>query len=314
MKKKIFLALFTLVIMLTLCIAISAEDAVEWTVSEDGKTLIVGDEAYKLYEGYLYPTDMFYPTKAFIYENKLSYTYYLKQNDDYDGIMVLSSSSYSGPSFESIYVNSEGEEYLDRFVSKYFSLYKLRYGDLVANAPASWISSINGGELVYLDVRDLQYLDIFEVLGYDKSGTFAHKIGAVYANEDGYYYVNYDKLPNNYFDASGNFSYRQGTVRAYKLNATQASDMTEYINNMQSLERIYENEDSFDGLGKGFSTVYFVIITAIFGFIMPLAPVVIGTYRIIKGKSRNPKRWYLLFIGCALWIVSSIGILLTLIF
>lgn len=314
MKKKIFLALFTLVIMLGLCLVAGAEDATEWTISEDGKTLIVGNEAYELYEGYLYPTDMFYPTEAFIYENRLDYIYYLKQNSDYDGIMVLSSSSYSGPSFESIYVNSEGEEYLDRFVSKYFSLYKLRYGDLVANAPASWISSINSGELVHLDVRDLQYLDIFEVLGYDRSGTFAHKIGAVYANEDGYYYVNYDKLPNNYFDASGNFSYRQGTVRAYKLNTTQASDMTEYLGNMQSLERIYENEDSFDGLGRGLSVVYFVIITAIFGFIIPLAPVVIGTYRIATGKSRNPKRWYLLFIGCALWVITFTCILLTLIF
>ena len=314
MKKKIFLALFTLVMALALCTAISADDITDWTLSEDGKTLIVGDEAYELYEGYLYPYAAFNPQTAFRYENNLGYTYYLKRNNEYNGIMVVSYySGYTTSSSDRFYVNDEGRAYLDSFIDKNFSSYKLHYSGMLASTPASWINSLDGGTIVEIDVRQLEHVSRFDVFGYDQSETFAHKVGAIYADMENYYYVNYDKLPNNYFDANGNFSYRQGTVKAYKLSITQASEMNEYIDSMQDTDIVYEG-DTLDGLGRGFSTVYFVIITAIFGFILPLAPVVIGTFRIITGKSKNPRRWYLLFISCGLWVISFVGILLTLIF
>ena len=310
MKKKIASILFALVIMLTLCIIASASDYTEWTVSEDGERLMVGNEAYELYKGYMYPTDRFLPETSFVYENRVNYDY-LKKNYEADGILILS--SYTD-SLKYIYVNDEGRASLNQFLNGNYSSYKLHNGNMIVNASSNWINSLDGGSLVTFDVRDLKNYEKFEVLGYDSTGTIAHIVGGIYADDTSYYYVNYDKLSNNYFDANGNFSYRQGTVKAYKLKANQEADMAEYINNMQYIETVYEENNSFDGIGKGFATVYFVIITAIFGFIIPIAPIVIGTVRIVTGKSKNPKRWYLLFAGFALWVIIVIGILLALMF
>ncbi len=312
MKKKIILVLFALIIMLTLCIIASADDYTEWTISEDGETLMVGNDTYELYKGYMYPTDRFLPEISYVYENRVNYDY-LKKNYEDDGIMVLS--SYSD-SLRYIYVNNEGRAALNQFLNGKYSSYKIYEGQRIVSAPSSWINLLDGGSIVTVDVRDLKYCETYEVLGYDSTGTIAHTVGAIYADDTSYYYVNYDKLSNNYFDANGYFSYRQGTVKAYKLNATQSLDVQEYINNFHALDTIYETDkdDSFDGFGKGFYVFIFVFVTVLFGFVIPLVPVIIGAIRVVKGKTRNPKRWYLLFIGCALWILLTICILLAIIF
>ena len=53
MKKKILFILFALSLIFTLCLVVCADDYTEWTVSDDGSTLIVEDATYELYTGYL---------------------------------------------------------------------------------------------------------------------------------------------------------------------------------------------------------------------------------------------------------------------
>lgn len=316
MKKKIISILFALALMLTLCIIVSADEYTEWSISEDGQTLIVGSDTYKLYEEYLYPTDKFLPEKSFIYENTSPSYLYLKRNYEENGIMIVS--DYYGTGTEYIYVNNEGRATLNSFINGAFSNYKIsdKYFSEYASTSKNWINNLDGGSITTIDVRSLETCERYYILGYDSTETVAHIVGAVYDRNDTYFFVNYDNLSNNYFDANGNFSYRQGTVKAYKLNTAQSSDMVEYLSNMTAYETSFEGyEDAlFTGFNRGAYVVIFVLFTIMFGFITPLVPVIIGAIRVSKGKSKNPKRWYLMFIGCGLWIVFAICILLTLIF
>lgn len=317
MKKKIISILFALIIMLTLCIIVSAEDYTEWTVSQDEKTLIIGDKTYELYTGYLSLNDKILPEEKFVYGDEYGYSdLYLKRNMENEDIMVLTVSAYSY-SIERIYVNSEGKKALDSFVDKNYSLYRISSSyTKYSNTTKGWIDLLDGGTVVKLDVRSLQSCQSYYVLGYDSTGSIAHTVGAIYNLDGAYYYVNYDILPNNYFDANGNLSYRQGDVNAYKLNTAQESDMEEFTYRMDYFDIRFESDTtpSFEGAGRGFFIFIFVFVTALFGFIIPLVPVIIGTIRITKQKTKNPKRWLLMLIACTLWIVVAICLLLAIIF
>ena len=315
MKKRFTLILFTLIIMLTLCIIASASDNLEWTVSEDGKSLIVGENAYELYEGYFSPTDSFVPEKSLVLNTK-SYDYgYLKKADNNDDIIILSDYYYEDLGY--VYVSKNGKSILDEFTKGSYLSYKLvnESFDKYTIASNQWIGNLDGGVIETVDVRSLANCEITYIVGCDSTGTLGHTVGAIYKKGDSYLFVNYDKLPNNYFDSTGRFSYRQGEVKAYKLNIAQVSDMNSYNSSLVPFEIVYKSEDipSSSQHGKGFYIAIFVIVTAIIGFIIPLIPLIIGAIRILKGKTKNPKRWYLMFAGCGLWILLAICILLTLI-
>lgn len=314
MKKKIISILFALLITLTLCIMVSA-DSIEWSISDDFKTLMVGDEVYELYTGYISPTDSFVPEKSFIYDETGNYYQYLKRNTNSSDILVIADYYYE--EIGSIYVNENGKAILNEFSKGNYSNYKIvnEYFSEYATTSKSWIDNLDGGAITTIDVRTLANCELTYIVGCDSTGTIGHTIGAIYDRNGTYYFVNYDKLSNNYFDANGNLSYRQGEVPAYKLNVAQSSDMVEFSSNLVELDKTFEGDDSaFDGFGRGFYVTVFVIVTVIFGFIIPLIPVIIGAIRVTKGKTKNPKRWYLLFVGCALWIILAICFILALIF
>lgn len=306
MKKKIITILFALILVSALCLIVCADEFAEWTISYDEKTLILNDTVYELYEGYMYPSDRFMPEVTFSYENEYSYSI-LKRNSENLDILYVNGSYY---------VSKDGKYALDDFVDGIFSNYKLvdRFFDCYADTSLGWLNSLDGGKTQVFDVRDLKNNIRFTVFGYDKTETVAHKIGAIYSYNDELYFINYDKLPNNYFDSNGNFSYLKGEVIAYQLNKVQTSDVSVYLENMILFDTENEDKGQFTGLSKGFYTVVFVIITALFGYVIPLVPTVIGTIRIVKGKTQNPKRWYLLIISCGLWIILATCILLTMIF
>ena len=105
MKKKIITILFALSLIFALCIVACADDYVEWTVSNDGKTLIVDDESYTLYEGYLFDSDTFLPEVKFVYEQDYVFTELKRNNESLDIFY------FEGD----IFVSSNGQNYLDDF-------------------------------------------------------------------------------------------------------------------------------------------------------------------------------------------------------
>ena len=307
MKKKFLTVLFALSLVLALCFVVSAKDYTEWTVSSDGETLIVDDEVYTLYEGYLYGSDLFLPEVTFVYEKEYIF-YQLERNNENLDIFYFDSD---------IYVSKDGQKYLDDFVAGKFSQYKIASKTYYQymNITSTWVNGLDGGTVESFDVRELQSVERYYVLGYDTTTTMAHTLGAIYNIGGSYYFINYDKLENNYFDSYGDFSYRGGYVNAYKLNTVQESDMDNFNTNKVSYKNIYESDNELNGeFGKGFFVAVFIIVTVIFGYAIPLVPAIIGAIRITKGKTQNPKRWYVILALCALWIVLATCILFAMIF
>ena len=81
-----------------------------------------------------------------------------------------------------------------------------------------------------------------------------------------------------------------------------------------SFEYEYEKNSSQKEVGEGFYMATFVIVTAIFGYVIPLIPTVIGAIKITTFKTPNPKRWMLVLGLCALWIVVATLTLFAMIF
>lgn len=304
MKKKILSILFVLALTFALCSIICAD---EWTVSTDEKTLILNDVVYVKYDK-LHPNDRFLPETSYIYDESY-YRYYLKRNNDNFDVF-----SYNN----TIYVSKQGEEALDSFVNLNFSEYKISSKTYFYYSDVSydWINGLDGGNCVELDVRSLKNVTTHYVIGYDKTYTIAHTMGGLYELDGEYYFINYDKLSNDKFDANGAFSYVSGSVNAYKLSISQNSDVHELISNQNYFDSIYETDESYDYYDNdsSFSVGYFVFITVLFGYAIPLAIALIGIIRVFTKKTANPKRWYLL-IGCLCgWILLSTCILLCLFF
>ena len=304
MKKKIITILFALSLVFALCLVVCADDYTEWTVSDDGNTLIVEDTSYELYTGYLSKSDTFSPEVTYIYANKYSY-YQLERNNENLDIFCFTGD---------IYVSRDGKKSLDEFINGKFGGYKIVYGSSYMSTTQAWVDGLDGGTIVSFDVRDLQSVTRYYVFGYDKTDTMAHTFGAIYSVNGSYYFINYDKLPNNYFDANGEFSYRGGEVNAYKLNTIQESDMDFFGSSKTSFKYEYEKNNTQKEVGEGFYMATFVIVTAIFGYVIPLIPTVIGAIKITKFKTPNPKRWFVVLGLCALWIVVATLTLFAMIF
>lgn len=309
MKKKLFLILLLAVFSLTLCIFVSA-DEIDWTLSDDGSAIIVGDKSYEEYVGYLHPTDLFLPQYTFQYSKDL-YPLYLYKNNANDDILHLNSHENE---IQTLYVTENGKQSLDKYLTGVYYQYSIvdAYYDRYSITTKIWVNNLEGGAVQELDVRDLKNVTRYYVMGYDETVTIAHTVGAIYDVNGVLYYVNYDKLSNNYFDAHGNFSYLRGTVKAFKLSNVQTGHVQEYVDSMEYFK--FEDENtSLEFNSDVLARAYFIIITAIFGFILPIVPIALGVFRILTGRSKNPKRWSLIFTSCGLWLIVAICILLTLI-
>ena len=308
--KKLLSVLFIIILTVSLStVAFAKNSYTEWTISNDGNSIMVDNSSYELYDGLLCPNDLFLPKSTFRYENDADYFLHLKKNKDSNHIFSVSM-SYD-EELGDVYVDSQGKESLDSFLNGEYSShiiadYSLSY---YLSVESTWLNGLDGGKLKNVNVKDLASCDIYYVLGYDKTGTIAHYNGAIYLYDGSYVFVNYDKLPNNYFDANGDFSYRSGTVAAYVLSVEQSGAIAELESGSNYFRIEYERNETAKeskSYGKGYHVTVFVLITLIFGFALPIVPSVVGIVRIAKHRARNPKRWYLFLACCGLWVIFAI--------
>ena len=227
MKKKLSL-LLALVLLFLPVKAVAAE--LEWTLSEDGKTLTDSQQEYTLYR--LPDQDLFYPAVLFEYAQELedpedeAYYAWIETNDAFRYFMVLSGYCSDGDIYD-VYTTETGAQILDRFAAGQYAFILL--GDEFACEAAAvsldWVSGLDAAEGAAdtLDVTALADVERYTLWGGDASGTFYHPHGGLYKVDGSWYYINYDNLDNSYFDAYGNFSYRKGTVEAKRLTAEQAA-------------------------------------------------------------------------------------------
>ena len=316
MKKRIlFSVIFTLIMLLTLCLAVSAKE-LEWDILDNGKTLTCSDGRVYTYFP-LNPNDEFKAENIIVYENMVTLNgtkYYVKRSEDNLGVASIST-VYSGGT-EYFYISDELREGFEKFASKEYSYYKLadKYGynavDVENGYPGFQIQSKE------INVQELQIAKMSTIYGLDSTKSVAHVIGAIYELYGEYYYVDYDSLDNSYFSSYGTFSYREGTVTVEVLGFVDECKYLEFKEDMTSWEPniIDENQRNIDNaeMGLPVAIAIFVIYASYFGFMIPLVPIIIGLIRILSKKSQHPKRWISMMIPCGVWIICSIVLIVML--
>jgi hypothetical protein len=140
--------------------------------------------------------------------------------------------------------------------------------------------------------------------------------GAIYKLGADYYYLNYTKLNNGYFDSDGNFSYRNGTVALAKINGELFNQVEKRERNMtqHSYETKYEEDEIDVTFDKATAKVLFWIIFVIFGFLVPIAPLIVGFTFALSEKRGYPKHWYLVAFLSLAWMALSLILAIILIF
>ena len=158
-----------------------------------------------------------------------------------------------------------------------------------------------------VNVTALASVPRIELLMRDKTGTLSCVYATIYDVDGTYYFVNHILLDNSYFDADGNFSYRQGTVTAVALDRTTQVLVTDVEATMTTRTYDYRFED--ESLAPlGYEPVMFWVLLVLLGFLAPLVLLIIGLALPHSSKRGYPTYWYKLAIGSGVWIALSIAI------
>ena len=311
MKKCLsFLLTFIFLMFLTVFIVCFAQEPV-WVISDDAKAITNGQKVYTIYE---MPAEIeFVPENEIrLYritdssnENLYKYEYVAQINDN---VAYMYNS-------DEVFVTEEGRRLFDSFIKGEYSyyLYHVNHNSVVDFSADRFEKFMDEENKTEIDVTTLWNDEVFYVRGFDKTGCFAHKCGAVYQLEDSYYYIHYDSLDNTYFDAYGDFSFRKGLAPAYKLTGDNERFVKEAKNTNKSRfeEFIYPEEEVFTAdEDKAKALTSFIIIPVVFGFIIPIVPLILSIKFANSKKSINSKRWYWLTVFSALWIIVSLIIVL----
>ena len=337
MKKNRKICLFVALVLI-LCILFapavyasgesSANDTtfVEWEVSQDTASIFGGGKLYSIYQG----SREFYldPRTAFCYENTVEIYEdgYLEEGYVYaptKGAEFLWVNTYS---YNHIYATVAGKQALDDFLVGKDVKYTLEYGQKNADLGEFDVGQLDAGadkaeSTLEVEVRSLENQKRYDVITRDATYTFAYVHGAVYELEGKLYYVNYETLGNNYFDANGDFSYRQGTVTLVALNGALSSIVTNAVGKLEYSDTVYTDEYEFNYddtiIDEVIMCVFFLIFWvfyALIGFLPPIPMVLVGILvPIIFRKRRSSLRWLVLVPLSILWMLAALVLAMLLI-
>ena len=288
--KKLARPLFSLIICLTLILSLFTVTAFatdtnisddeseyhEFFMAEDESYIYDSEDKYKAYKiplGY-----HLCDNKAYVFANPIDiydpygdvyvYTPYLSS-----GILWIDGIYY----YDIIYLNDTAYDEFNKFLAgEYFSLALSDSFSHLSAMNDNDLSTIKGStDARTLDVRELSSLDIYEIYAYDKTGAIYQTIGAIYVTHDNeYLYIDYTLLSNNYFDADGYFSYRNGEVTAKVLNSDGISTINELIDELEYPDYNYTYEDNSESDFSDVLIVLFWIFLIGVGIILPI--IVIG--------------------------------------
>lgn len=328
--KRIMLLLLVAVLLLPVFCACGEEDSaeeekplVEWTVSEDGRTISNGTKTYKRINAGSFETS---PTHGYRYYNTIS----LPDDEDYTNVQVKApypDAEYiwivdRNRQYGYVYATEEGADQIKRFVNGEYGMYRLR----ATNADSVAIDEALGfrvqeaaysAKTMKMDVDDLEMCTRYELVTYNEFESFRIRLGCLYLIEETWYYLDYSQLDNTHFDADGYFSYRYGFVMVAQLS----KDMGEEIERLsQNMEYLYaEYIDEYDPWADDeeeepeIPMSFFWVVYVFSGFFVPAPFLVIGLVLPRMKKLGNPKYWYATAISAALWMILALIIMLMLI-
>lgn len=340
-----------LVLMLFASMAISAmaftspeptnANAVNWQLSDDGKTLTGNGVKYDLYT---LPSgvELFDGTAMYYYQNTVTWagkTYDVRSYAK-AGYVVWLINRYDSHAPLRFYVMEGHEEDLASFAKddadmktyagglfeRNVQIPQNGYVKLSTDAAASleMLAKNEQSDKGTIDVTTLQKLDRVQILGLQNdTKALAKVLGDLYFFDDGQLgYVSYAQLDNSHFDADGYFSYRKGSVTVYTVDSTHAKQLKHDIENAvyyspQYNYEAYEGEQVSPDVDTDYdytqSTVKIFWITFVFlGYLLPIAPLVIGLIFALGNKMSHPRRWFVVSGLSGAWLLLSI--ILTIIF
>ena len=294
--------------------------AVTWKL--DGDTLTGDDTAYTRY--LLPPGYRVAQSSCYVYGNKIR----ASDGGLYSVRRPLHSTDFvwlSGRSRDvvAVFATPDGTAALKRFLSDGQGSYALypetgTRSQVVAPVTADWLNALPGaGEHRMVDVRTLLDMPLCAIRFSDATGCVYTVSGGLYTCEEGYLYVDYRALGNQHFDADGNFSYRSGNVDAVLLRGDAALAVQQTIDSAAELtpDVRYEDYGEIPWEENNESAVpVFWVFYVLNGFLVPVAPLVVGLVMAHSDKHGRQKRWYILSGIAGVWILLSVllALLLTL--
>lgn len=223
------------------------------------------------------------------------------------------------------YLNGQTGQYVLRFPYDEVSdmSYRDEFADLHESVATELMASAKEGQGTLYDVTVLADCQVKELRYQDETGMLTTLKGMIYTLPDGALgYVHYDHLENHHFDADGHFSYRKGEVEVHILDDDMADIIQgtkEYRYEMDPVFKYESNELDweYEGIGGGSflndTKISFWILFVLVGFLLPMAPLIIGLiFAHAKKRISHPKRWYLIVGFSAAWMLLSDMLLLLL--
>lgn len=329
-----FLLIIISAIMLFSIFSISAfaadDDAQEqgvtvWELSDDGKTLTGNDIVYTQIDipaGYHvdFSTEYIYASEieTKLFKNGSCYPVSPQKNSK----VVCLVNNYENTYYT--YVTYKEKSSLQNFYNNIVSKFRIQnpndsmeYTDFPEYMILHLDNLARANEQnVNFDVSALKDHLYVEFIARNQSDYMSMTFGGIYKIDYDYYYVNYTKLNNGYFDANGDFSYRSGTVSLTKIDSDLLKDIKDFENAMtkHSYESEYEEDEIDVTFDKTTAKVLFWIIFVIFGFLVPIAPLIVGFTFALSEKRGYPKHWYLVAFLSLAWMALSLILAIILIF
>lgn len=332
-KTKLFLILFSAIMLLSI-FSFSAfatdDDESEngitvWELSDDGKILTGDDTVYTRVDlpagyhvdfssQYIYASEI----ETDLFKNGICTPVSPQKNRK-----VVCLTNYNENTYYT-YVTYKEKSSLQNFYNNIISKFRIqspndsmKYTDfpeylilMLDNLARSNEQNVN------FDVSALKDHLYVEFIGRNQSDYMSMNFGAVYKIDFDYYYINYSKLDNGYFDADGNFSYRSGTVSLTKIDSGMLTEIRDYEKSMVEHSYEYEYEEVYTDLGSNETgaKILFWIIFIFFGFLVPIAPLIVGFSFACSERRGNPKHWYLVALLSLAWMALSLILAIILIF
>ena len=323
MKKGFLKSLCLLLALLILpCAAMltahAEEDVREWTASENLSSLYDGINTYYRYpipEEYdwapLLSVYNYVADSVTVRETGTKLTASLQTTAPDSGLVLLRSNGKAW-----LYATREAAQVLTRYFSapshtNCFLWEGPSYGAAISDERLSCFYDPAHIELIDIEVTELRELDSYELVSFDPNLALVRTVGAVYQLDgERYGFVDYTLLDNTHFDASGDFSYRSGSVTLSVLKGDAYAALMETVDTMDDFdwEITYENDPDMATAGLVIFWIFFVLV----GYVMPLAPLLVGLLLPQSAKRHRPKRWYALAVFAGLWLLAATVILIIL--
>ena len=314
MKKYLkFLVLLTVVALLLSAaslITFAESNHTQWTLSDNDTILSDGTRTFKRYDNA--PPDL-YASSSYFYE----YANPVDTDEEYR-VRISSFSKDSGivwiylNGYDIYYATDEGTAELDKFLSEgasYYVLTEAQAKDMRSNYTLSddTVKALSAGtETVILNVRSLQRASKYTVMAQNGDSTLSYIHGTVFLLDEEYYYIEHTGLENNYFDADGNISLRNGNLTLVKLDTQTASIISEASESIRYVTPTYTFEADEKVVKDDISAlIIFWIIYILIGFAAPIPLLAVGLILPHSRKLREPRYWYKTAIIGAVWIALA---------